>query len=205
MNLLDNEKPRILNLKKIDIYGLDSIFLSELKQTENYFEVNELNQIGLSFLILKAILYLNQFGEKVFLKLNQKLYLELIKKKRIELIKEFFELESILNLKLVEENKKEIFFKKELSFLLEEKSNNEEIYMAGGILKQKKEVQTLISEKYLEHDLKNRKGKFFIRTESHSFLYPIGKSKTKNFFIQEKNPIGNNFLFYIIKLENEVK
>ncbi len=193
------------NLKKNDIYALDNLFLFELEMKPNFLEIHEMNLISLGFLFLKGILYYKKYDKKLILKLKQKLFIDLVKKSKIEDLKLFFELDSVLSLKLDHDSLKEIFFDEKFSFYLSEKNDKEEIIVSGGILNKKLEVQNLISEKYKELDLKNRKGKFFIRTETHSFLYPIGESKLKNFFIQEKNPISKNFLFYILKLENEIR
>lgn len=202
LDILENQ---FYDLKKTDIYALDNLFLTNLEKEPRSLVIHELSTVSLGFLLLKGVLYLKNYNSKIILKLKQKLFIELVKKSKIEILKQFFELDSVLSLKLNEEIYNESFFEQNYNFYIKEKNDKEEIIISGGILDKKLEVQNLISNKYQELDLKNRKGKFFIRTETHSFLYPIGESKLKNFFIQEKNPISKNFLFYILKLENEIK
>jgi hypothetical protein len=187
---------------KENLYSLESFFLKDFDKDSFSLETYlDISTTYFSFVLLKGLLQKNLFHKKADLHLSTNLKAKLIKKGYVDKMNLFYNTD--LNLDLVKTASQENFeiFEPEQFHLLEKKSGKN-IYTGAGILREQMEIKTFILYLYSRFNLKKETGNLFLRNSNSSFLYPIGGSKIKTIFIQNRPRLEIPFLFYHIKLEN---
>lgn len=189
--------------KATDLHFLDSVFLSQLKENENWkFDATNLTVEMLSFIVLRSIAYRSKYNQKMSIQIQP------INSFAFDLLKVFFHagLFDLVGMDKIIEKSTELSIandplvdladaKNRFSFMTQKAPL---ILTGAGLSHEPKALKGLYSNLY-SYRRQTENGLLFIRTNK-LILFQFLNPNSKNFFVQNKEISFPNFIYYFLKL-----
>lgn len=199
------------NLKKSassekDLYALDKAAFYAIGEPEiwDFSEALEMKREFISFFIMRAILHKKKTGQKLELKdIQPSIKAQVQRLGFAKWMNDFFAGAFFPSLVTKQNDISLDFFKdfeSEYSYVQLDMKKSSFMLTGGGVLlKPNLRLQEPIEELFQKFDLAKKQGIFYYRTTRNSYFYPLEpESKSRVFFVQERNALELPFHFFYI-------